>query len=56
MLRYSASAELRLTVCCFFDLHEIRESPSLMTYPVNDLLVLGQAAQFRVAIGCQLSG
>ena len=45
MLLYSASAELLETVCCFFDFQETSDSPNLTTYPVIDLLVLGQAAQ-----------
>ena len=44
ILLYSASTELLETVCCFFDFQETKDSPNLMTYPVIDLLVLGQAA------------
>ncbi|XP_019236486.1 PREDICTED: uncharacterized protein LOC109216760 [Nicotiana attenuata] len=45
MLRYSASALLRETVCYFLDLHEINESPSLTAYPLTDIRVIGHAAQ-----------
>lgn len=45
MLLYSASAELRLMVCCFLDFYEIKEVPRFTTKPVTDLLVLGQDAQ-----------
>lgn len=43
-LLYSTS-ELRLTAYCFFDFQDNKESPSLITYPVIDFLVLGHAAQ-----------
>lgn len=45
MARYSASAEERETVVCFFDFHEINESPRKMQKPVTDLLVSAQPAQ-----------
>ncbi|WMV07950.1 hypothetical protein MTR67_001335 [Solanum verrucosum] len=45
ILLYSASAELRLTVCYFFDFQEIKESPSFTMYPVTDRLVLAHDAQ-----------
>ena len=38
--RYSASAEDRLTVTCFFDFHEINELPRKIAKPVTLLLVL----------------
>lgn len=45
MLLYSALAELLLIVCCFLDFQDNKATPNFTTYPVTDLLVLGQAAQ-----------
>ncbi|PHT49876.1 hypothetical protein CQW23_09623 [Capsicum baccatum] len=44
-LLYSTSAELRETVCCFFDFQEIKDSPNFTAKPVTDFLVFGYAAQ-----------
>ena len=38
---YSASAEERATVGCFFDFHEIGLPPIMMKNPLIDLLVQG---------------
>ena len=46
---YSDSAEDRETVCCFFDFHEIKDSPRKTQKPVTDLLVSGHEAQFASA-------
>lgn len=45
MALYSASELLREIVCCFFERHEINESPKNIQYPVTDLRESGQAAQ-----------
>ena len=45
MLLYFASAKLLEIVCCLLDFKETKDSQNLMTYPMMDLLVLGQAAQ-----------
>ncbi len=42
---YSASAEDLDTVVCFLDLHDTREFPKKMQYPVVDLRVSGHPAQ-----------
>ena len=42
---FSDFAEDRETVCCFFDFHEIKDSPRKTQNPVTDLLVLGHEAQ-----------
>ncbi|PHT58139.1 hypothetical protein CQW23_00502 [Capsicum baccatum] len=44
-LLYSDSAELLDTAACFFDFHEMSESPRLIVYPVIDFLENAQAAQ-----------
>ena len=46
MALYSTSAEDLETMNCFLDFHEIRESPKKIQYPVVDLLVSIQDAQF----------
>ena len=42
---FSDFAEDCETVCCFFDFHEIKDSPRKTQNPVTDLLVLGHEAQ-----------
>lgn len=41
---YSASVDDRLMVTCFFDFHEIKESPRKTAKLVTDRPVSGQAA------------
>lgn len=43
--RYSASAEERDVVDCFFDFQETKESPRKIQKPVTERLVSGQEAQ-----------
>ena len=43
--RYSASAEERATVVCFFDFQEIKASPKKTQYPEVDFLVSTQFPQ-----------
>lgn len=43
--RYSASAEDREVVDCFFDFQETNESPRKTQKPVTERLVSGQEAQ-----------
>jgi hypothetical protein len=45
MGRYSASAEDRDTMLCFFDFHEMRDFPSRTQYPVTEQRVSGHEAQ-----------
>ena len=42
---YSDFAEDLETICCFFDFHEIKDSPRNMQKQVIDLLMLGHEAQ-----------
>ena len=46
---FSDFAEDCETVCCFFDFHEIKDSPRKTQNPVTDLLVLGHEAQSALA-------
>ena len=41
---YLDSAEDHETVCCFFDFHEIKDSPRKTQNPMTDFLVLGHEA------------
>ena len=43
MARYSASADDRETVVCFFVFHEIGDRPMVTKYPVSERRVRGQA-------------
>nr|XP_016436341.1 PREDICTED: uncharacterized protein LOC107762491 [Nicotiana tabacum] len=43
----NSSTELLEIVFCFFAFQEIRDSPSLMQYPVTDFLDIGQDAQSK---------
>lgn len=43
--RYSASAEERDIIACFFEFQEIREFPSKIQKPVTERCVSGQLAQ-----------
>jgi hypothetical protein len=45
MERYSASADERETVCCFFDFHEMREAPRKTQKPVVERRVSKHPAQ-----------
>ncbi|KAJ0600924.1 hypothetical protein HanRHA438_Chr03g0124281 [Helianthus annuus] len=45
MTRYSASAEDRETIDCFFDFQDIGAPPKRSKYPVRDLRVKGQPSQ-----------
>ena len=45
MALYFASVEERETTICFFDLHDIKESPKKMQKPEIDHRVSGQPAQ-----------
>lgn len=42
---YSASAEYKAIVCCFFDYEDKRVLPSKIKNPLTDFLVSGHAAQ-----------
>ena len=54
MALYSASTKDLDTVVCFFDLHDTKECPRKIYYPVVDLWVSGHLAQseFEKALMC----
>ena len=45
--RYSALADERDTIVCFFDLHDTKECPKNIQYPMVDLRVSGHPAQSK---------
>lgn len=49
---YSASAEDKETVACFFDFHEIGLPPRVTKYPLIDLLEEGHCAQSESQKAC----